>query len=155
MSNSSFSHTLLLNSFSLRHAACLVRDPSRTGFPSLLGASSVFRFKMVHITCSAATKFFFKRNFNLFFKEFIYLFLERGEGKKKERQRNINAHTPSHTLPTGDLAGNTSMCPHWESNQRPFGSQACTQSTEPHQPGQKFSSFLSTGNLSPNSILSS
>ena len=27
------------------------------------------------------------------------------------------------------------MCPDWESNQRPFGSQASTQSTEAHQPG--------------------
>ena len=26
-------------------------------------------------------------------------------------------------------------CPDWESNQRPFGSQAGTQSPEPHQPG--------------------
>ena len=28
------------------------------------------------------------------------------------------------------------MCPDWEFNQRPFGSQACAQSTEPHQLGQ-------------------
>ena len=27
------------------------------------------------------------------------------------------------------------MCPDWELNQRPLGSQADTQSTEPHQPG--------------------
>ena len=31
--------------------------------------------------------------------------------------------------------GNPGMCPDWESNQQPFGSQARTQSTEPHQPG--------------------
>ena len=35
----------------------------------------------------------------------------------------------------GDLAHNPGMCPDWESNQQPFGLQACTQSTEPHQPG--------------------
>ena len=34
-----------------------------------------------------------------------------------------------------DMAHNPGMCPDWESNQRPFGSQATTQSTEPHQPG--------------------
>ena len=28
------------------------------------------------------------------------------------------------------------MCPDWELNQRPFGLQAGTQSTESHQPGQ-------------------
>ena len=37
--------------------------------------------------------------------------------------------------PTGDLACNQGMCPDWESNLRPFGSQAGTQSTEPHHPG--------------------
>ena len=37
--------------------------------------------------------------------------------------------------PPGNLAHNPGMCPDWESNQRPFGSQAGAQSTEPHQPG--------------------
>ena len=35
----------------------------------------------------------------------------------------------------GDLACNLGMCPAWESIQRPFGSQASAQSTEPQQPG--------------------
>ena len=39
--------------------------------------------------------------------------------------------------PMGDLAHNTSTCPDWESNPQHFGSQASTQSTEPHQPGIK------------------
>ena len=34
-----------------------------------------------------------------------------------------------------DLARNPGLCPDWGSNQRPFGLQAGTQSTEPHQPG--------------------
>ena len=38
--------------------------------------------------------------------------------------------------PTGDLAHNPGVCPDWESNMRPFSSQASTQSTEPHQAGQ-------------------
>ena len=38
---------------------------------------------------------------------------------------------------SGDLALNSGICPEWEQNQRPFSSQAGTQSTEPHQPGQK------------------
>ena len=41
----------------------------------------------------------------------------------------------SHVPPTRVLACNPGMCPDWESNQQPFGSQARTQSTEPHQPG--------------------
>ena len=36
---------------------------------------------------------------------------------------------------TPHLARNPGMCLDWESNRQPFGSQASTQSTEPHQPG--------------------
>ena len=41
----------------------------------------------------------------------------------------------SHMPPTGDLAPIPGLCPDWELNQRPFGLQASTQSTESHQPG--------------------
>ena len=37
--------------------------------------------------------------------------------------------------PAGDLACNTGTYPDWELNMPPFGSQADTQSTEPHQAG--------------------
>ena len=53
-----------------------------------------------------------------FFKTyFIYLFLERGEGKEKnfdvlEKHPLVASHTP----PNGDLAHNPAMCPDWESN---------------------------------------
>ena len=45
----------------------------------------------------------------------------------------VASHRPS----TGDLVRNPGMCPDWEWNQRPFGSQAGAQSAEPHQPGLK------------------
>ena len=66
------------------------------------------------------------------FLNFIYLFLDRGEGSKKERQRNINVwlpptHPPLDTCPTTQACGLTG---NWTS-----GSQDGTQSTEPHQPG--------------------
>ena len=54
------------------------------------------------------------------------------EGREKERERNINVWLPL----AGDLVCNPGMCPDWELNQRPFGLQASTQSTEPPQPGQ-------------------
>ena len=69
-----------------------------------------------------------------FFKEFIYLFLERG----REGEREGEKHQPvvaSHVPPTGDLAWNPGMCPDWELNQQPFGSQAGAQSIESHQLG--------------------
>ena len=50
-----------------------------------------------------------------FFKRF-YLFLERGEGRDKERERNINVWLPLMCPPTGDLARDPGICPDWESN---------------------------------------
>ena len=68
------------------------------------------------------------------FKDFIYSLLERvREGERKGEKHGCVI--PSHTPPSGDLAYNSGMCPDWDLNWRPFGSQAGTQSTEPHQPG--------------------
>ena len=52
----------------------------------------------------------------------MYLFLERGEGREKERERNIDVPekqrlVASCTPPTGDLAHNPGLCPDWELNQ--------------------------------------
>ena len=64
----------------------------------------------------------------------LNLFLEREEGKEKggeKLQRVVASHAP----PTGDLARNPGVCPGWEPNPGPFGSQARAQSIELHQPG--------------------
>ena len=83
---------------------------------------------MEYLKCiNVESKTFFK-------KDFTYLFLERGEGRKRGRETSMRGCL-SHT-PTGHLTCNPGMCPDWESNQWPFGSQASTQSTEPQQPGQ-------------------
>ena len=65
---------------------------------------------------------------------FIYLFLERGGGREKERERNISVWLPLMHPPTGGLACNPGMCPNRESKPRFFGSKAGAQSTEPHRP---------------------
>ena len=90
------------------------------------------------------SRYFYNWQFTFlcFLKGFIYLLLERGEG----RERNINVQeihqsVASHMPPAGDLARSPGMCPDWESNQRPFALQAGTQSTEPHQPGPYFHLF--------------
>ena len=79
--------------------------------------------------------------FSYFFilKDFIYFL---GEGREKEREKNINVWLllVCHPL-TGDLTRNPGMCPDWELNQRPFGLQAGSQSPEPHQPGLLHDSF--------------
>ena len=77
------------------------------------------------------------------FKDFIYLLLERERGRDGEREREKHQCARetlisclSHPTPrTWDLAHNPGMCPNWESNQRPFCSQASAQSNEPHQAG--------------------
>ena len=57
------------------------------------------------------------------FFNFMYLFLERGEGREKERERNINAWLPLMWPPTRDLACNPDLCSDQESNQQPSDSQ--------------------------------
>ena len=77
------------------------------------------------------------------FKKLFYLFICRERGRDGERERDrernikvweIHQSVASHTPSPGYLAHNPGICPDWESSQWPFGSQACTQSTEPHQP---------------------
>ena len=64
----------------------------------------------------------FSKLFLLFFKDFIYLFLERGRVGEREGEKH-QCVVASHVAPTGDLARNPGMWPDWESNQWPFGSQ--------------------------------
>ena len=57
-----------------------------------------------------------------FFKDFIYLFLQRGKEREIEEEKH-QCVVASHMSSIGDLAHNPGMCPDWESNWRPFGSQ--------------------------------
>ena len=55
------------------------------------------------------------------FKKRFYLFLEIREGRRKERERNINVwkirwSVAFCTSPAGDLTHNPGMCPDWEWN---------------------------------------
>ena len=67
----------------------------------------------------AAYPYEYTKNIDLctsFFKEIIYLFLERGGEKERGRETSM-CGCLSYTSPTGDLASNSGMCPDWESNQ--------------------------------------
>ena len=85
------------------------------------------------------THFFFW--FLIFLNNFlnIYLFLERREGREKEKETSLGRLC---TPPTRDPAHNPAMCPDWESNPRPLSLQGNAQPTEPHQSGIFFLSFF-------------
>ena len=59
-------------------------------------------------------------------KDFIYLFLERGEEREKYRERNTKVWE------TGYLSCNPGMHSNWELNQQPFFLWDYAQPTEPH-----------------------
>ena len=67
----------------------------------------------------------------------FYLFIFRESGREGEREEKHQCVVASQVPPTGDLVCNPGMRPYWESNRQLFGYQACTQSTELHQPGQQ------------------
>ena len=75
----------------------------------------------------------------LIFKNYlcIYLLLEKGEGREKERERNITVWLPLMCLQLGTWPATQACALDWESNRRPLGSQASTQSTELSKPGLK------------------
>ena len=71
----------------------------------------------------------------LIFKKILFIFRERGREGEREGEKH-QCVVDSRVPPPGDQAHNPGMCPDWEPNWQPFGSQASAQSTEPHQPGQ-------------------
>ena len=73
----------------------------------------------------------------LFLRFYLFIFRKRGREGEKEREIALCGCLLC-APPTGDLAHNPGMCPNWESNWWPFGSQASTQSTELHQPVHEF-----------------
>ena len=75
-------------------------------------------------------KYFFK------VKKYIFIYFQR-EGKGRREGEKHQCVVASHAPPTGGLAGNPGMCPDWELNRQHFSLQACTQFTDPRQPGLK------------------
>ena len=83
----------------------------------------------------------FSPHWNIFLKDFIYLFLEKRKGRKRGGEtstweRNINPLSLP-MPPTQDLACNPSIFLDQESNQWPFGLQDNIQPTELHQSWQE------------------
>ena len=78
-----------------------------------------------------------------FLKRFIiyYLLLERGREGEREGEKH-QCVVATRTPPAGDLACNPGICPDWELNWWPFGSQTCTQSTERYHSGLVYVIFI-------------
>ena len=71
----------------------------------------------------------------VFLKRFyLFTFRERGREGEREGEKHQCIAAPR-VPPIGFLGCNTGLSPDWQSNQRNFGLQAGTQSTEPQQPG--------------------
>ena len=81
-----------------------------------------------HIFPCPLYNIYLESTFYLFiFNDFIYLLLERGEGREKERERNINVWLPLvHPL----TWSTTQACAQTGNQTGPFGSQAHAQPTE-------------------------
>ena len=62
------------------------------------------------------------RTIQTLYKYYLCIFREIGREGEREEEKH-QCVVASHAPPTGDLACNPGMCPNWESNQRPFGSQ--------------------------------
>ena len=88
----------------------------------------------------ASLWFFFKISFIYLLRFYLFIFRERGREGEREGEKH-QCVVASHTPPTGDLVHNPGMCPDWELNWWPLGSQAHAQSTEPHQPEQVYDVF--------------
>ena len=84
-------------------------NPSQTIYPYRALAYLFFLFSFSSFSTS-------------FFKDFIYLFLETGKGRRKRREKH-QCVVASGVPPTGHLACNPGMWPNWELNQRSSVSQ--------------------------------
>ena len=90
---------------------------------------------------------------NYFFKDFIYLFLERGKGGRKRGretsvwERNIN-QLPFVCTRTRDQTCSPGMCPDWELNQWHFALQDNAHPTELHWSGNMNHFLIMTQKLS-------
>ena len=117
----------------------------------LFGSQACTQSTELHYTSQGRNSFLF-----LFFKDFIYLSLEREGGRAKERERNIDVYARD------TLIRCLLHTPNWGSGPQPrhmpwlwikqvtLQSQACAQSTEPHQPGQSVDFF--TGKINNSEV---
>ena len=82
-------------------------------------------------------------------------FLERGEGRERERERNISWLLPAHTQRGPNHKPD--MRSDWDPNQPPFAMWDNARTTDPHQPGWKgrliLRNIIFLGTLCPKSLL--
>ena len=132
---------------------CTLPSPSHSRPPvSNLQLSQIPRWFLLTVevqrqsSSSAIFNWYAARTFSflfLFFKDFIYLLLERGKGGRKRGVETSMCGCLSH-VPNGEPGPQPRHVPWLGINQWPFSSQAGAQSTEPHQPGLSFIFIVDT-----------
>ena len=121
------------------------RDAPALSWPSTAMCFGPFRGHILTRVMKAKASFFFF---------FLILFILREKGREGKRKgKKHQCVVAFGTSPTVDPARNPGMCPDWESNRQPFGSQAGAQSTEPHWPRLKASLCLRRHSLNPTGSL--
>ena len=98
-------------------------------FCSILPLISVIPVTCVLEPSILSHSFWMFSSFLLFQRLYLFIFRERG------RERETSGCDCLSRAPCWGPGPNPGMCPDWEFNQRHFGSQACAQSIELHQPG--------------------
>ena len=120
-----FPWLLAISPSSKQSHQCWTHSPSSCSYLS----SAFLHFK----DCLWYTEFTLMIYHIRIFKDFIS-FQERGREAEREGEKHQCVVVPC--MPQiRYLAHNPGMCPDWELNQRPFGLQATTQSTETYQQG--------------------
>ena len=99
------------------HLRCIIGMFLHKGYEVDMDFISNWRESQFSILCCGGGFVFF---FLVWFLDFIYLFLDRGEFREKEGETSM-CGCPL-CAPCEDLAQNLGMCPDWESDRRPFGS---------------------------------
>ena len=91
---------------------------SETSYTSQSHNDIFYSQTMTLLLTSLSLSLSFSLNY-LFFKNILLiLFLDRGEGREKEKKHQCVVASP--VPPTGELSHNSGMCPDWESNHSPL-----------------------------------
>ena len=135
MSHSCFIHSATDGHLGRFHILVIVNNAAMNiGVLIFFSVSVLFSFSYIPRSGIAESKGKSIFIFN-FLKRFCLFIFRQKERRDKERERNINVWLPLACPLLGTWPATQACASNWVSNLQPFGSQASTQPTKPHQPG--------------------